>query len=258
MIVTDPVSWLLDRLGRDAGTFAVRFNDGEHAMMFRTCADGAPSSDDSHMTYAIGDALADVLRQLSFADPDRVLLGCDWWYDFKDALNNKFELSLIGHGMVPDNADESLAKESRFHFARGHWPLEAVADGSVYRLLDALRARGNVVFVSHEGARGAAACMGAEFVLCRPADSYETQHHVQAKAWPLAHQGKTFVWAGGYGLKPLMHDLWDAAPQSTHIDVGHLFDPAFGRVDRSWVADPRHPWHAPYFDRFVPYVKGFK
>lgn len=244
-IITDPCQWVVDRLRARRPFFSMRYNDGEHILMFRVKPDGFLAGDATHLHHRHGDEIRQVLVEMSKSNPDDLLLGCSWHTDREDALNNRFE-ALIGELGMTD-----------FNWTGGHWPLDGVPGGNTRRMLEETPL--NTCLVTNGSLLAAAKCMSAGHIEVPASDSWAAVSETERTCrWLLKVFPQTvFVWAAGHGLKPVAWQLWKEFPQSSHVDVGHLFDGCFGLKNRGWLERGDGPWYKPYMEEFAPWVRSF-
>ncbi len=249
MIVTNPCDWVIERLRSGTPFFTTRINDGEMIQMFRTRDEGALLGTDANLAYVhreCGDALVGMLVQVCVdSRVENILVGHCCYDDPNHELNKMFMGSGFG----------SLLRFQ--HEAGGHWPLDGVVDGSTIRMLDAVRESLKAVLVTSHPLRDASLCLYAPTVMVSRQDSWNGREDVYDDCRTYAEDGAIFVWAAGGGLKPTAWRLFREFPQSSHLDVGHLFNGALGLRDYGWLQRGDGPWHEAYFRDFAPYVQKF-
>lgn len=248
--IANPADWCISRLREGRPFFAVRFNDGEHTGMYRTRPEGVVLGTDANpatLDYAWGDALNAMLAEMAAHSPEDVLIGCSWNTPRADELAQRFAADVGRLGM------------GDFNWCNEHWPLDGVVDGSTVRLLETIRKERpyHVVLVTSTPLFPACHCLGATITPVPAADSWGVRNQVHESCQSYAEKGYLFIWAAGVGLKPTAWRLWREFPQSTHLDVGHLFNGAFGLTDYGWLQRKDGPWHEPYFRDFAPWVRSF-
>ncbi len=174
-----------------------------------------------------------------------LLIGCSQGTDRVDELSRTFERDVRRLGMRD------------FAWCREHWPLDGVIDGSTRRMLEQV-AEGPAVLVTHEGLANARLCFGGGMVTTPANDSWPERENIRRACVPFAAGGYTFVWANG-ALKTMAWQLFREFPGSSHVDVGHLFDGAFGIKDYGWLQRGNGPWPEPYFrpGGFADWVRSF-
>lgn len=254
MQVASPCDWIIERLRAKRPFFAVRINDGEMIQMYRTRPEGSLLGTVVNPVwchYDCGNAYREMLADmanLSSAERDNVLIGCSWNTDRADEM-----------GRGPFAEDIAYFGLEDANWCHEHWPLEGVIDGSTIRLLEEAR-KHSVVLVTCKELAVAANCLNdygsASLILSPSVDSWLHAAAVEQTAVPLAQRGCVFLWAGGCGLKPTAWELWREYPTSSHIDIGHLFNGAFGLRDYGWLERGDGPWHETYFRDFAPWVKS--
>ncbi len=256
MRIEKPCDWIIERLKTKHPFFSVRFNDGEMAMMYRTVPEGKILGTDvspALCNYELGDSLSQMLQEMSdyYNYVDGLLIGCSWNTPRADEVCKEFE------------EDVRALKMADFNWCNEHWPLDGVVDGSTIRMLgwlrgDYLSTLRYTVLVTCPILESARYCIRAGgYIRCPQANSWEVRESIYKACVPFAAGGYMFVWAAGIGLKPTAWKLWKEFPQSSHIDIGHLFNGAFGLKDYGWLQRGDGPWYKPYFENFVPYVKRF-
>lgn len=83
-----------------------------------------------------------------------------------------------------------------------------------------------------------AACVGmkAEWIRIPQTNCWLERERIAAEVAEAARfPGAILIYAGGLGIKNIIWSAWKRFPRSTHIDVGHFFDAAFGIKSRSWL-----------------------
>ncbi len=245
MIITDPITWLLERVETSQPFFNMRWNDGEQLHVFDVQPEGYMMSDATHVYREMGTMLSGVLLKMSLADPTNLLLGCGWFSE-PDDLCLRFA-----------NLLNWLRMRERFNWCHPHYFLEAINDGGMIRLIDALRAKDKTVLVTNDLLADAAHCLDAVVVQAPRSDSWLDKKRIYQECKWWATEGSTFVWCAGAGVKPTAWRLFQEFPQSSHLDWGHLFDGVFGIKERSWLINGDGPWYAKYFAEFAPYVRRF-
>ncbi len=247
MRIADPCDWVIERLRNRVPFFAVRFNDGEMQMMYRTVPEGKVLGTDANpcpVRYALGNDLREMLDDMNRFTYDNVLIGHSGDTDRADEESRRFWM---------DCRERALDKD--YHFANEHWPLDGVVDGSTVRMLEEMRER-DVMYVSCDATKRVHRLFKTPMVVVRSDDSWKDRHQVYHGLKDIADKGVTFVWAAGCGLKPTAWRLWREFPQSSHVDVGHLFNGACGLRDYGWLQRGDGPWYKPYFEDFVPWFEG--
>lgn len=240
--VSNPADWVIDRLRDRVPFFSIRFNDGEMQMMYRSVPEGKVLGTDANpcrANYELGDAMGNTLYDIS-KSPDRenVLIGCSWGTDRADDL-----------GRGPFDRDVKAMNLEGANWTDEHWPLDGVTDGSTVRMIEQL-AEGPqpVLLVTCPKLAQAARCFGpCAYLTVSPEDSWGDREEVYEACRGFAEPGAVFVWAAGCGLKPTAWRLWREFPRSSHLDIGHLFNGAFGLRDYGWLQRQDGPWYRPYF-----------
>ena len=262
MQVANPADWIIERLERRTPVFCTRINDGEMIQMFRTEPEGKELGTVANKAWChweLGDAYRRMLDELTGLPDDakaNVLVGHCCHDDPYHELNRLF---WDEYGDELEGCDEChLDGVSQ---AKGHWPLEGVVDGSTIRLLEWLGQSGKaVVLVTCDSLKDAAKCLDyAPVILSPEEDSWTHRDSIKLAGEFFAGEGFTFVWCAGAGLKPTAWQLWREFPQSSHIDLGHLFNGAFGMTDYGWLQRRDGPWWEPYMRAggFKDWVRGF-
>lgn len=248
MIIESGCKWVEAKLRQDTPFFTMRYNDGEHKMMFKALPDGTRVSDNTNIYHSHGEILTSILVEISESSPADILLGCSWHSDTNDELNQRFERLITDLGM-----------RDRFNWANGHWPLEGVVDKTIIGLITYLawKLRSPTVLITHEGLEPARHCIRAQYIEVPFGNSWQAQNKVYRQARWYARRRATFVCAAGYGVKPALWNLYREFPGCSVIDVGHLFDGVFGIEERGWLKDKSGPWYKPYMEEFAPYVRSF-
>lgn len=247
MNVASPPDWIVERMNDGRPFFATRINDGEMIQMFKTQPEGKELGTKANVAWCrheLGDALMRMLEEIAVHYRDNVLIGCSWNTERADDLCKLFE-----------------SKVDRLHmrdycWCHEHWPLEGVADGSTVRLLEKLRKDRRVVLVTCKELEDAGVVLGCPVIMAPSADSWLGREEVHRTAEYFAKEGYTFCWCAGAGLKPTAWQLWKEYPQTSHIDLGHLFNGALGLADYSWL-QRKDGWYENYMTWFVPYVRRF-
>ena len=239
--VSSPCDWIIERLGAKKPLFSIRINDGEMTQMFRAVPEGKELGTVVNPAWAnweLGDALNMMLLQMAVgADLDAILIGCSWNTPRVDALGmGKFGPMVRACGLA-DSAN----------WCHEHWPLEGVIDGSTVRLLEHLKRGRKTVLVTCRRLADAAHCLRCPLIKAPDEDSWHGREGVYRTAKVFASSGYTFLWCAGGGLKPTAWQLFKEFPQSSHIDVGHLFNGAMGLTDYGWLQRRDGPWYEPYF-----------
>lgn len=258
MIVQNACDWIIERLERRTPFFATRINDGEMCQMYRTKPEGALLGTDANPAYChreLGEALSRMLDEMGQTDMenellDQILIGCSWNTDRADELGQtRFKDDVRGYNLLTAN------------WCHEHWPLEGVVDGNTIRLLEVISRTAPAMLVTCRGLMDARWCMKANGWEVPAEDSWSYRDKVLSSSLgPVyAKAGFTFVWCAGGGLKPTAWRLWREFPQSSHIDLGHLFNGAFGMTDYGWLQRQDGPWYQPYFKQggLKDWVRGF-
>ena len=256
MIVHNPCQWVYSRVVTGTPFFAVRFNDGEMAMMFRTRPEGeelGTKENKAHTNYENGDALRQMLADLATADPARTLVGCSWWHDGEHPDTQLFRAEADRLGML-----------DRVNWCHEHWPLECTRDGTIRDLIDVIRVFGRlrdrrVFFITCDKLMPAGLCLGALGIAVPTHDAWDAREEVYGWCREACETPTKaiFVWAAGCGLKPTAWRLYKEFPGSSHLDVGHLFNGAMGLNDYGWLERKDGPWYEAYMRDFAPYVRSF-
>jgi hypothetical protein len=249
VVVKNPCDWVVDRLKTGRSFFTVRINDGEMIQMYRTRPEGSllgTSANPAYTHYELGDAYRSMLEEIAVSDhKDDILIGCSWNTPRADDLCQHFEKDVHRLGLEDAN------------WCNEHWPLDGVIDGSTIRMLEEVKGRFKSVLVTCPALTVARYVTSSASVVCSASDSWLQRGEVQeAGAW-YAERGFTFLWVAGCGLKPTAWKLFKKYPQSSHIDVGHLFNGALGLRDYGWLQRKDGPWYEPYFRDFAPWVNSF-
>ena len=250
MRIDHPCDWIINRLKRQRPFFAVRFNDGEHTGMYRTRPEGMVLGTDANpapLHYAWGDALRLMLAEMKVHGPKGLLIGCSWNTERADDLARKFGQDVLRLGMED------------FKWCNEHWPLDGVVDGSTIRMLQYLGEYVPTILVTNEKLKDVRYCLDSSWIEVPSDDSWSARERIYQECLMYAKGGCTFVWAAGVGLKPTAWQLFKTYPQSSHIDVGHLFNGAFGFTDYGWLARQDGPWYGPYMKEggFKDWVRSF-
>ena len=249
MIVANPCDWVLGRLKRHRPFFAIRLNDGEHTGMYRTRPEGTVLGTDVNpapLHYAWGDALNEMVREMAAQGPKGLLIGCSWNTPRADDLARRFGEDVVRLGMKD------------FRWCNEHWPLDGVVDGSTKRLLEYIGEYVPTILVTNRLLKSARYCLDSLYLEAPLEDCWNQRENIYQQCRQYAQGGCTFVWAAGVGLKSTAWRLFKEFPQSYHIDVGHLFNGAFGLRDYGWLQRQDGPWWEPYMRKggFKDWVLG--
>lgn len=244
-----PCNWIIERLRNGIPFFTTRINDGEMICMYRTRPEGSPLGtvlNPAPVRYDLGDELKDMVSEiLSKSRDEDILVGHCCHDDPEHELNKRFWAD-YGTGL------------SSFPETGGHWPLDGVVNGSTARLLDEIRRLDKrPILVTCEGLKNACHCLASDFCCVASADSWMERETTYNRLKLPARGGRVFTWCAGIGLKTTAWRLFKEFPQSSHIDLGHLFNGAFGMKDYGWLERGDGPWYQPYFKNFAPYVRSF-
>ncbi len=249
--ITNPSDWVIDRFKSGKSVFATRLNDGDHISMYKTRPEGSllgTYENPAYTHYELGDHFWRMLLEMSASSQDikdSIMIGCSCGTERADHLAEMFEKDV-----------EKFQLED-LTWANEHWALDGVVDGSTIRLLDYLRGCKRTALATCEKLALAIKCTYSQLIVVKSEDSWTDRERVYEACKLLAEKGCIFLWCAGTGLKPTAWRLYKEFPQSSHIDLGHLFNGAMGLKDYSWLETQSGPWYQKYMEEFVPYVRSF-
>lgn len=116
------------------------------------------------------------------------------------------------------------------------------------------------VLVCNDRTKDARYCFGAEHISIPATDCWLDTARVLAEASAILEQDPKayFLWAASMAAEPWAWTLWQEFPESCHVDVGHLFDAAFGIHNRIWSRNAGKPGDGRiehYEQFFTPFVQ---
>lgn len=203
----------------------LRFADGEFNSILGTASPnfGSGSNCDGHeyMTDTLGVALAGVLGEIAAKHPNHgnLLVGGGCWRPsaYVDYLREQGCLERIPWvgGQVFGAGIESLATK-RF----------------LVKLHDYA---GRKILVGNAGIEGAKHFLGADFIEIPARNCWLKEAETTAELRKRVAPGSVVIYCAGMPAAVYQWRMWKAVPDSTHIDMGHIFDGIFGRESRKWL-----------------------
>ncbi len=257
-----PIQQMLEWLKNGQGFCHVRFNDGE-----ALCAFGLrPAHERNNCGHRYFSDLATNLQRMLTEIRDtwtngnlRVMLG-GYWYTQGSKISDLDEAAqaLVAHCGA---TDEDVGWLNRLPWVGSDDIVRGLTTDYPYRIFDHLRTCGQPVYLicnpRNEPGRH---MLGAKCLPISRIDCWMDTPRVMRVCDMLASVTPTavFCWAAGMS-KSWAWDTWRRHPGTTHLDVGHLLDAAFGEYSRAWTRrqDRSEPLWAAYEDRFIPYAKSF-
>jgi hypothetical protein len=244
-------------LRADEPFFHTRWNDGEWCAMFNLRTPDQTNGA-HHYVPELCTAMLQTFNELADAivdDPSHILLGTARWICPGIAGLQEFDK------YIRDNY--LLMQRCRWTTGEVWWEYpdevnQSVTDKGLIAMFDELRTDGHhVVLVSNEFVRDARYCMGADFICTPPQESWQAAERILAECKERATPGTVFVWCLGFPGKVLSWQLWKEFPDTSHMDLGHLFEGICGNPCREWLRLKTGP-HYEYQERVLkPYVFSF-
>lgn len=237
--------------------FHTRYNDGEWCAMFnlRTTEQ---TNGEHHYTSDLCSTLIQTFEELTDAildDPSHILLGSARWLCPGISGIEEFDKYI--------RRKPGLLESARWTTGEVWWeyPNEVnrnVTDKGLIAMFDELRMGGHhAVLVSNEGIRDACYCMGAGFVRTPPKDAWKQVDQILADCEEILRPDTVFIWCLGFPGKILSWKLWKKHPDTSHLDMGHLFEGICGNPVREWLKQKVGP-HYTYQEKVLrPYVFSF-
>jgi hypothetical protein len=257
---------LLDWVRNDNSFYWTRFNDGELNCMLGLATERA--SIPGYVQYLpeireqLSATLDDIIDRLADGTlvKSQFMLGCfhnaEWWHPSVPHFHRWLDLRkhIDWRRDIPWSEAEvwyNTAVEET-----GNYGTEGIFD-----LLTALRVSDRkTVLVGNDAIEGAKYCMDADFISIPFHKTWESSHRTMQRVMDMLdryHDNVTFVWCGGFPAKIWMHDTWSTCPDTAHLDFGHFFDGAFGRLSRAWLQRKNSPHRRFYMNRIAPWIKSY-
>lgn len=194
-----------------------RFVDGELNAII-----GAKGANcDKHRYFrGLGEALHKALMEIAARHPHHgnLLVGGGGW---KDPKRNAY---VHKHHLV-----------SRVPWVPAQVFVAGVLTMTTMRFLNALVATGkSTVVVCNKAVAPVCKRLKARLVLVPARNCWLKRRRVQRDLRSATSPGSIVLYAAGMPAAVWMWDMWKRSPDSTHIDIGHLFDRAFGMDSRQW------------------------
>ena len=233
--------------------YHVRYNDGESLAMYRQ---GKRKGCPRHVyTPEISAALKFTLDRIVRSSRPNILLGsnCDRFKYIDRGLLATFlgkypHLCLVVPGDSWYTTEEEVTNE----------PL---TDKGLIGLIDTVRQNGKVVLVTNSLLQDAKYCLGATWVEVPPVDGWQEHDRVLSDCFLQGGKDSIYIWCAGFPGKVLSWQVWDKRPQTSHIDLGSLFDCVFHVGIANWMlrkGKEPHQLHRQYVEKVIePYVKSF-
>lgn len=238
--------------------FHTRYGDGELQCMFNLRKHEEKNCDGHYFFEELGESLRKSFQGIVTEFFDRqmpLIIGSNnqthpnaiWTRTFLDSMR----AGGIRHNLLPWSVGD-------FWWS----PYEDVlGKQEIFDLMEVLRDSNRVVLVSNERVKNARYCVGAQHVEIPSTNAWTVRHEIFKLCSDkiLRDGGKTFLWAAGMPGKVLAWEVKKKFPQTSHIDIGHLFDHTFGVTTRGWMeGDPIGAHFRKYYeDFFAPYVRRF-
>lgn len=140
----------------------------------------------------------------------------------------------------------------------GIW-VNGVTSGHLARFFEALLADPRPrVLIGNNRIRGAAAFLRAKFVEVPASASWSVRKEINAVLATIA-KNSVVMYCAGMATEAFAWASWKWRQDLTHLDMGHIFDGAFGVRSRVWLsADGKCVRRDTYFSRYAPVMRGEK
>lgn len=228
------ILWLRDK----EPCFHVRFGDGEfNAILNRP---DLPGCSQQPITVELGIAIAETLYGLCRCDRKFMQVGVNW------ASNQKLYYPCISSyinilPLCPAQVFvDSIICGKTLEF------LKVIAEDKRPKFLVC----NNLVSMACESLR---MC----WVPVPEQDAWSYLSQIKTVLDSLCHAPKSvWLWAAGAATKPHSFRLWEKFPHTTHIDIGHLLDGAFGLKSRCWLGGTPDLRQTTYHETITPFLRG--
>ncbi len=114
------------------------------------------------------------------------------------------------------------------------------------------------ILVGNEKIRGAAGFLGASFIEVPASASWAARGDVGYELRQ-AHKHTIVMYCAGMASEVFAWTAWKHRTDLTHLDMGHIFDGAFGVKHRAWLqADGNCLRRDTYYSKYAPVMRGEK
>ncbi len=218
----------------------IRFADGEFDSILGQSGTNTDGQD--YQSGTLGKALHTTLHDLQEAakhDRNHLLIGGDW-------TGKARRLYMEQQGLL-----DSIPWCPSQIFVNG------LVSGDTLLFLEAVRQRtGHTYLVANRRVLHVAPSLQATPIEIPQRNAWDGVPAAKEVLLAQLGPGDLVLYAGGMAMKPLAYDLWQHRPDTAHIDVGCLFDPAVGIYNRSWSTGTPDARLLTYRERYVPWLQG--
>ncbi len=114
------------------------------------------------------------------------------------------------------------------------------------------------ILVGNDSIKGAAGFLGANFISVPASAAWAARGDV-GYALRQAPKHAIVMYCAGMASEVFAWTAWNHRPDLTHLDMGHVFDGAFGVRSRSWLStDGQCKRRDTYFEKYAPVMRGEK
>lgn len=240
--------------------FHTRYNDGEWKSMFKLRRETQRCPRHKY-SREIGLALLETHNEIIggiLAGWKNILLGSNWRIATGEDAD-AYDTYIKGHPKllertcwVPGDSWYTTAEEIS----------EDVDDKGLLHLLDEVREGShNSVLVGNSQIALARHCLGAQWVDIPSKDGWEVHWKILEDCLQVGNPTSTYVWCAGFPGKVISWKIWRKWPETSHIDLGSLFDCVFRVGIAAWMlrrGDDPHQAHRKFIEQTIePYVRSF-